>query len=327
MDLIFTFLFIIGMVRSKENAVILILCRNSDLNGIVSSLNDFESTFNRTYQYPYVFLNDDDFTQEFKDKIKTVISTTAEYGKVAGDSWGMPSWIDVEKAKLAMDDLRQRNVIYGGDLSYHNMCRFFSGFFYKHELVMKYEYYWRIEPDVNFFCEMNYDPFTFMKENNKKYGFTITVKEYMETIPSLWKITIEFLEKNRNILGNNQILSFILDDKKNFNGCHFWSNFEIASFDFFRSDVYEKYFDYLDKFGGFYYERWGDAPVHTIAASLFLDKSQIHFFDDIGYRHTMYQYCPTSPSRRVSCNCNPKDNLDILYPFSSCTREFIKDTL
>lgn len=43
------------------------------------------------------------------------------------------------------------------------------------------------------------------------------------------------------------------------------------------------YFEHLDKAGGFFYERWGDAPVHSIAASLFLPKDQIHFFDDIAF--------------------------------------------
>ena len=49
------------------------------------------------------------------------------------------------------------------------------------------------------------------------------------------------------------------------------------------------YFDHLDKAGGFYYERWGDAPVHSIGAALFARKDQIHFFDDIGYRHEPFQ--------------------------------------
>jgi hypothetical protein len=33
-----------------------------------------------------------------------------------------------------------------------------------------------------------------------------------------------------------------------------WSNFEIADMDFWRSEAYMKYFDYLDSKGGFYYE-------------------------------------------------------------------------
>lgn len=32
--------------------------------------------------------------------------------------------------------------------------------------------------------------------------------------------------------------------------------------------------------------RWGDAPVHSIAAAMLLRKDEFHFFNDIGYRHT-----------------------------------------
>ena len=60
--------------------------------------------------------------------------------------------------------------------------------------------------------------------------------------------------------------------------CHFWSNFEIADMDVWRGQAYEDYFNHLDRAGGFFYERWGDAPVHSIALGLFEDKSRIHWY-------------------------------------------------
>ena len=68
----------------------------------------------------------------------------------------------------------------------------------------------------------------------------------------------------------------------------------------------------LDQDGGFFYERWGDAPVHSIAAGLLLKKEEIHFFDDIGYWHVPFTHCPTSEQKRLEnkCHCNPKDNFD-----------------
>jgi alpha 1,2-mannosyltransferase len=76
--------------------------------------------------------------------------------------------------------------------------------------------------------------------------------------------------------------------------------------DFWRGDAYSAYFDYLDKTGNFYYERWGDAPVHSIAAALFLSKNQIHFFDEIGYEHNPYTHCPSTEEawKRGKCGCN-----------------------
>jgi alpha 1,2-mannosyltransferase len=85
-----------------------------------------------------------------------------------------------------------------------------------------------------------------------------------------------------------------------------WSNFEIADMDFWRGPAYQAFFDYLESKGGFYYERWGDAPVHSIAAALFQQKSQIHFFDEIGYEHNPYSHCPRTEKAwaKGKCSCD-----------------------
>jgi hypothetical protein len=36
----------------------------------------------------------------------------------------------------------------GWMVSYHHMCRWNSGFFYKHPSLENYDWYWRVEPDV-----------------------------------------------------------------------------------------------------------------------------------------------------------------------------------
>ena len=91
-----------------------------------------------------------------------------------------------------------------------------------------------------------------------------------------------------------------------------WSNFEVGNLNWLRSKAYLDFFEVLDQDGGFFYERWGDAPVHSIAAGLLLKKEEIHFFDDIGYWHVPFTHCPTSEKKRLEnkCHCNPKDNFD-----------------
>lgn len=42
------------------------LVRNSDLSGIMSSMRQIEDRFNRKFNYPYVLLNDEPFTEDFK---------------------------------------------------------------------------------------------------------------------------------------------------------------------------------------------------------------------------------------------------------------------
>ena len=91
-----------------------------------------------------------------------------------------------------------------------------------------------------------------------------------------------------------------------------WSNFEVGDLNWLRSEAYLDYFNQLDQDGGFFYERWGDAPVHSIAAALMLKKEEIHFFDEIAYYHVPFTHCPTSEQKRLDlrCTCRPEKNFD-----------------
>lgn len=133
-----------------------------------------------------------------------------------------------------------------------------------------------------------------MAEYNKTYGFTIAVKELRETVPNifryasaykrvkgleskgLWEMFLEEPEEQpedkpkeekkeeklpEEILQTEQGDQSIPDvdpeamEGEKYNMCHFWSNFEIARLDFFRSKEYEEFFDMMDKSGGFWMER------------------------------------------------------------------------
>lgn len=37
-------------------------------------------------------------------------------------------------------------------------------------MLDEYDYYWRIEPYVNYYCDIDYDVFKYMRNNGKKYG-------------------------------------------------------------------------------------------------------------------------------------------------------------
>lgn len=90
--------------------------------------------------------------------------------------------------------------------------------------------------------------------------------------------------------------------------------------DFLRSKEYIEYFDYLDKAGGFFYERWGDAPVHSLAVGALLNQSQVHFFENIGYYHNPFSNCPVEPHySNLNCDCSVKDSLTF-QPYSCIPR-------
>lgn len=200
-----------------------------------------------------------------------------------------------------------------------------------------------------------------MERNNKTYGFTIAVKELRETVPNifryasaykrmnnltskgLWEMFLEKPEEPNKDLPKDDpnykkpLPEEILDSEpgkgklpdidpeamegESYNMCHFWSNFEIARLDWFRSEEYEQFFQMMDRSGGFWMERvsgnsarldsgcayasanlsqWGDAPIHSLAAGALLGVKDIHYFRDFGYRHTTIQHCPANaPARQL----------------------------
>ncbi|TRM59909.1 glycosyltransferase family 15 protein [Schizophyllum amplum] len=307
----------------RANATFIILARNSDLAGTVQSITEIEQRFNKRYQYPYVILNDQEFTADFKRTVTGLTPSLVEFGLIPREDWVQPVWIDEERAAEARRKMVDEGVKYGGDVTYRNMCRFNSGFFYRQPLMQKYKYYWRIEPNVHFLCDIHFDPFLFMQEQEKVYGFTLAVHEIAATVPTLWDTAKTFTDQHPEYLASDNALGFITRFRSGgYNGCHFWSNFEIADMDFFRGEAYSQFFDFLDRSGGYYYERWGDAPVHSIAVSLFLNASKIHFFDPIGYQHDDWRHCPLDRAtfEEGNCDCDYKKEFD--YSGGSCKAQW-----
>lgn len=296
----------------RANATLVSLVRNKELKQMVRTVKNYEDRFNHKFRYDWVFLNDEPFDDVFVETMTNLVSGKAKFGVVPKEHWSVPSWIDKDKADKARKAMAEQ-VIYGDSESYRHMCRFNSGFFFHHPLMQEYRYYWRVEPETAIHCDVNYDIFQFMQTNKKTYGFTITLLEYPLTVASLWKETKAYTDAHPEVLAKDNLLNWLSYDKgENYNMCHFWSNFEVADMDFWRSEAYQKFFDHLDQSGGFFYERWGDAPVHSIAAALFLPKSEVHFFNDIGYTHPPFTHCPVDGDTRKEgkCSCLAEETFD-----------------
>lgn len=120
----------------------------------------------------------------------------------------------------------------------------------------------------------------------------------------------------------------IVEDKfedEEYNLCHFWSNFEIARVDVFDNELYNAYFKYLEETGGFWSERWGDAPVHSLGLALSLDTSDIHYFRDIGYQHSTLAHCPANKlGGQLPYRGNDKYEKDIFPGYSDLFNKFWK---
>ncbi|EJT81523.1 hypothetical protein GGTG_01501 [Gaeumannomyces tritici R3-111a-1] len=298
--------------QGREKAALVMLARNSELEQARHTVESVERRFNRWFHYPIVFLNDEPFSDAFVEALNATASGGARFETIPADQWTFPPWVDPAAARASIADQGARGVSHGGLEGYHHMCRFFSGKFYTLEALRGYRWYWRLEPDVDFTCSITYDPFAEMARRGKKYGFTISLWEERDTCPSLFRHMADWKEANgveTTPLWKAAVqaswapwplrrLGAWLSQRDRlgdlWSACHYWSNFEIADMDFFRGKQYQDLFQHLDSKGGFYFERWGDAAVHSIAVDMLLDSAQVHHFADIGYRHDSLYQCPAN---------------------------------
>lgn len=212
----------------RENATLVTLARNREVWSIANSIRQVEDRFNHAYNYDWVFLNDEPFDETFINITSSLISGQARYGRVPKDHWSFPDFIDQDRAAQTREDMKA--IYYGSSKSYRHMCRYESGFFFQHPLMMEYEYYWRVEPGIQLYCDLPYDPFKLMREEKKKYSFVISLHEIVETVTTLWNATKEFVKEHPEHIAENNSLGFLSDDGgETWNYCHFWSNFEIGS--------------------------------------------------------------------------------------------------
>ncbi len=80
-------------------------------------------------------------------------SGKTEYGLIPSKEWNKPDFINTTLMYQNFKKMVKDDVIYGGSLSYRNMCKFNSGYFFRQNLTNQYRYYFRVEPDVEHLCD------------------------------------------------------------------------------------------------------------------------------------------------------------------------------
>jgi mannosyltransferase len=111
----------------RENAALVMLTRNSELEQANHTIASIESRFNRWFHYPYVFFNDEPWDPRFIEVLNASVSGPARFEVIPRTDWTFPQHIDVDAAKDAIREQGEYGVLYGGLEGYHHMCRFYSG--------------------------------------------------------------------------------------------------------------------------------------------------------------------------------------------------------
>jgi len=258
------------------NAAIVYLTRKQDIDLLVKSLYLLNNFFIKKYEYPVIIL-EDDLEEEDKEKIKLSLNDTKikNFINFKNIKFTLPS-------SLSLDPNLYNPPLNEFKMGYRSMCQFFSGEIFQDKDLQNYEWIWRLDSDSYILNSINYDPFKFMEQNNKVYGY---ISEYMEDQPyvveGLFESTKQFIEQNK--IQPNKILQHSLISGWN---CEmFYTNFEIINTEFIKKSGYMKYYDFLNSTNNIFYKRWGDAPIRWLGINMFANENQIYCIKDISYQH------------------------------------------
>jgi len=313
---------------TRTNAVIFMLVAPDRIHQATIALLNVENRFNRRLQYPYVLFTaseeeDAMIGEDERRKIEWITQGRAKFAILTKESWDVPDFYDKARVEASFHNI-------GFSSGYRSMCRFYSGFFWKHPALAKYDWLWRLDTDIEFHCDIPYDPIERMIEANALYGFVQVNEDQVWVQPSLATNVSEFLFNYYSSHSSASDVSvhragsfpavpqdvnhgFVWNGKEGIDkalrgeaGSEEWTrscmynNFEISHRSLWESEIYTAFFEHLDKAGGFFYERWGDSPIHSFGVAMALRKDQAMQFRDLGYQHQGWEFECASLDR---CSC------------------------
>jgi len=113
-----------------------------------------------------------------------------------------------------------------------------------------------------------------MADRHIRYGYVAIESEPSPCMEGLWPAADRFMKEHG------------LAQKFHWSRTQiYYNNFEVSDLELWRSPEYVRFIDYIDRLGGIYYTRWGDAPIKTIAVTMFMSQNETHHFKDISYSH------------------------------------------
>ncbi|KAF9145016.1 hypothetical protein BGX30_010675 [Mortierella sp. GBA39] len=299
----------------KANGVlVMVITSDEEVQEARETIRHIEDRFNRGRHYPWVILspqplsdrtqillqhipsasrltttnhgNSEEDVEEGEEDGGTAAAAAITFGLIPREQWKFPRWIEALKVRNG-DFSRLKLGLNATSVAVRQRRRYMSGFLAQHELLDGYEFFWRVDPGLIVFCDLDDDPMLAMKHAGQKFAWSVSAAVNEAGTPGAWSIIQKFKETYPDHIPQPNDESFITRESlAEFSACSYNVQNSIGSIEFFRSPEYTDYFNMIDKEGPIYYERWEDDTIITIGLSLLLPRSDIRFLKELGWGYS-----------------------------------------
>ena len=250
----------------KPKAAFYYLTQPQTVDYLITSLQKLHTFFTKNFSYPIIIFHESDWNMSLTGKVRANTKDKIFFQEV---HFEIPHFLRRPVPQFV-------GHIYHYSIDYRHMCRFHAKTVYEQPIIQGFDYLFRLDDDSFIQSPINYDIFLKMKQNKLIYGYHDIKPDDKIYVKGLWEATDHF------------ILSHKIKPQFFYEWPYhkvYYTNFEISRLDFWLSKEYREFVDYVDRLGGIYFHRWGDAPIKTIGVSLFVPDTKVHRFNDIHYSH------------------------------------------
>ncbi|KAG5930035.1 hypothetical protein E4U42_003196 [Claviceps africana] len=201
---------------SPPRAALVTLAHENDLEPLLSSMSQLEDAFNNKYKYDWVLFGVETLSDRFRQLTSNATAATCIY-EVARQNDVEPRRFNnnvchsrVESTRTAIQEPSPTRGNLSEPLqSIRQIQRWNNGPFAKEKRLQTYDWFWRIEPGVQFIHDVEFDVFRFMRDHNIAYGSN-RASLGPTHLPSLSQDVESFLEKHPDLLHAEADLSWLL---------------------------------------------------------------------------------------------------------------------
>jgi hypothetical protein len=276
----------LNIVPTSSLGVIVYLTRRHEVDSLNASLAQLSLLLSNNPR-PVVIFHEGDFSDN--DIQKSLARTLGSRTPLA-----------FERIQFTKSANRSRSIYHGYSVSYCDMCRFFILMLPNHPLLTLFTFYWRLDAHSYIFgSKPIQDPFEIMQKRQIQYAFVMNNLEDKRFSPGLWLFFHKFLDQHcvEPSLTVRQTQTGRFGE---YSLAIFFTNFAIANVSLFRDHpLIRAWLHTVDRDGGIYRYRWGDAPVHTLALTQFLKRDQIVCLRYFGYMHRNDYVCASELKQNV----------------------------
>ena len=265
----------------KPKAFIYYLIHRPAMRSLRKSIRALHRNFNNRFHYPIVVF--------VEPQLDTIADRRRIADMVPANSKSSPPSVYVQVVRFRIPDYVNASLVprmagFGlrkRTIGYRHMCRFHAGGVYEQPIVRSpgLEYGWRLDDDSVIRRPIDYDLFRVMRDGRYQYGYRQINRGWSPVDYALWDAVDRYLDVTPSLTP-----TFYRQWPKN--AARYFNNFEVSDLRVWLSPQYRDYFNFVDRLGGIYYQKWGDAAIKTIAVTLFIPRDRTHRFTSIDYSHT-----------------------------------------